>query len=142
MRPTTAMLRAVPFVLLAACATATPATVRHGDESAGRARPARTLRDPITEADIARIGAASAYDAIMRLRANFLSNRGMNSFLRPAESARPTVFVDGMELGTVFELRSIPASHVREIRFLSGPEAMLRYGNGHMAGVILVTSKR
>ena len=142
MRPTTAMLRVVPLVLFAACATATPATMRSGAEVPRRTRPASTLRDPITEADIQRIRATSAYDAIVRLRANFLSNRGMTSFLRPMESSRPTVFVDGMELGTLFELRSIPANHVREIRFLSGAEAMTRYGDGHMAGVILVSIKR
>ena len=138
---TTAMLRAVPIVFLAACATATPSSLRSGDEAP---RPTRyaSLRDPITEADIARISASSAYDAVVRLRGNFLRDRGVNSFMRPMQSTRPTVFVDGMEMGTIFELRSIPARDVREIRFLSGPDAMLRYGDGYMAGIIHVATKR
>ena len=57
-------------------------------------------------------------------------------------STRPVVFVDGMELGTVFELRSIPARDVHEIRFLTSSEATYRYGDGYMAGVIQVTTKR
>ena len=105
-------------------------------------RPATSLRDPITAADISRIRAASAYDAVVRLRAHFLGNRGVNSFMRPVQSTRPTVFVDGMEMGTIFELRTIPAGDVQEIRFLSGADAMIRYGDGYMAGVILVTTKR
>lgn len=139
---TTAMLRAAPIVLLAACATANPASTRLADGSPRPVRQATSLRDPITEADIVRIRAASAYDAVVRLRANFLGNRGVNSFMRPLQSTRPTVFVDGMEMGTIWELRSIPGSDVREIAFLSGPDAMLRYGDGYMAGIIHVRTKR
>ena len=143
MRPTTATV--VPMLFLAAaCATANPASTGLTGDAPRAARPTRhaSLRDPITEADIARIRAASAYDAVVRLRAHFLGNRGVNSFMRPLQSTRPTVFVDGMEFGTIWELRSIPASDVREIRFLSGPDAMLRYGDGYMAGIIQVSTKR
>ena len=157
MSPITAVPRVLATLLLAACATGgvgnppvdALAPEAGGDASADVAtaprrttRPARSLRDPITEADIARIRAASAYDAVVRLRAHFLGNRGVNSFMRPVQSTRPTVFVDGMEMGTIFELRTIPAGDVREIRFLSGSDAMIRYGDGYMAGVIHVTTKR
>jgi outer membrane cobalamin receptor len=151
--------RVLATLLLAACATTgignppvnALAPEAGGDSTAEAAtaaparapRPAaRSLRDPITAADIARIRAASAYDAVVRLRAHFLGNRGVNSFMRPVQSTRPTVFVDGMEMGTIFELRTIPAGDVLEIRFLSGADAMLRYGDGYMAGIIHVTTKR
>ena len=156
----TAVPRAVPRVLatlvLAACATTgvgnppvnALAPEANGDAVAEDPVPARgrrpagsSLRDPITQADIARIHAASAYDAVVRLRAHFLGNRGVNSFMRPVQSTRPTVFVDGMEMGTIFELRTIPAGDVQEIRFLSGADAMIRYGDGYMAGIIQVTTK-
>ena len=138
---TTAVLRAIPVLFLAACATATSSSAPSPDAAP---RPARyaSMRDPISESDIARINASSAYDAVVRLRGNFLRDRGVNSFMRPMQSTRPTVFVDGMEMGTIFELRSIPARDVREIRFLSGPDAMLRYGDGYMAGIIHVSTKR
>lgn len=155
MGPITAVPRVLATLLLAACATGgigdppvnTLAPV--GDAGADvapaptrAARPGSSLRDPITEADIVRIRAASAYDAVVRLRAHFLGNRGVNSFMRPVQSTRPTVFVDGMEMGTIFELRTIPAGDVQEIRFLSGADAMIRYGDGYMAGIIHVTTKR
>ena len=146
----TAAPRVLATLLLAACATTgignppvnALAPDAGGDAQADAApaapvrapRPApRSLRDPITAADIARIRASSAYDAVVRLRAHFLGNRGVNSFMRPVQSTRPTVFVDGMEVGTIFELRSIPAGDVMEIRFLSGADAMIRYGGGATA---------
>ena len=154
----TAVPRVLATLLLAACATTgignppvnALAPEAGGDASADGAvaapvrarRAGSSLRDPITQADIARIHAASAYDAVVRLRANFLGNRGVNSFMRPVQSTRPTVFVDGMEMGTIFELRTIPAGDVLEIRFLSGADAMIRYGDGYMAGIIHVTTKR
>lgn len=45
-------------------------------------------------------------------------------------------------MGTLFELRSIPARDVLEIRMLSSGEAAFRYGQGYTAGVIHVTTKR
>ena len=148
MRPTTAVAQIVPALLFAACATG--AVPLQSDLAADAAiptaepRPVRraSMRDPITAADIARINAASAYDAVVKLRANFLQHRGVNSFMQPVASTRPVVFVDGMEVGTLFELRSIPARDVSEIRFLTSSEATYRYGQGYLAGVIHVTTKR
>ena len=160
MRQTTAVFRIAPAPSLllgaglfaaAACApTSIPVDTGLAPEltqEVARERPARpargmSLRDPITAADIAGINAASAYDAVVKLRANFLQNRGINSFMTPVRSTRPIVFIDGMEVGTIFELRSIPARDVAEIRFLNASEAAFRWGDGYLAGVIHVTTKR
>ena len=143
MRPTTALIRIIPALLLAACASSgMPSQADLAAEPTARPRVARGGRDPITAADIASIRAASAYDAVARLRGQFLQARGVNSFMQPVRSTRPVVFVDGMEIGTVFELRSIPAGDVAEIRFLTSGEATYRYGDGYIAGVIQVTTKR
>lgn len=161
MRPTTAVLRLVPIrslmlgaslLLTAACRPATvpvqsdlapePEDVPAVRTPRPRAARSTSLRDPITAADIAGISAASAYDAVVKLRANFLRDRGINSFMTPVRSTRPVVFVDGIEMGTIHELRSIPARDVAEIRFLSSSEAMFRFGDGYLAGVIHVTTKR
>lgn len=146
MRAPSIVLRLATFLVLTACATggassaATPAPAIEDERPAPRAR--RGLRDPITAADIALINAASAYDAVVKLRGSFLAQRGVNSVMLPVRSTRPVVFVDGMEMGTIVELRSIPARDVAEIRFLSSGEATIRYGDGFMAGVIEVTTKR
>ena len=144
MRLATGFTTVVPLLVLTACATAgsTLAAVDPARE-APRPRAVRTgLTGPITAAEIARINAASAYDAVKRLRANFLQSRGVGSFVHAARSAYPVVFVDGMEVGTLFELRSIPAQDVLEIRLLSSGEATFRYGQGYTAGIIHVTTKR
>lgn len=134
-------LAPLSVLLVAACATAGPASTTRLDDGRPRARAAGP-RDPITAADIARIGAGSAYDAVRRLRSNALAIRGVNSVAHPVRASSPVVFVDGMEVGTVFELRSIPAIDVHEIRFLSASEATTRFGDGYMAGVIHVMTKR
>jgi hypothetical protein len=159
MRPTTAVPRCIPLPLLrlgagmllvAACGpTSIPVQSDLAPEPTVEREPrprvvrrATSLRDPITAADIAGINAASAYDAVVKLRANFLRDRGINSFMTPVRSTRPVVFVDGMEMGTIYELRSIPARDVAEIRFLNSAEANFRFGDGYLAGVIHVTTKR
>lgn len=130
-------------LLLGACATAGSGTISSIAPTGAPVRP-RAIggRDPITADEIAHINVASAYDAIAKLRGTYLSARGLGSFASPVRSTRPVVFVDGMEMGTLYELRSIPARDVLEIRFLSSGEATYRYGQGFMAGVIAVTTKR
>lgn len=109
--------------------------------------PARTTyappREParITQEEIAASLAVDAYDAVAKLRANFLASRGRTSF-RANESTLPTVFVDGVEYGPISTLRLIAASDVAEIRLFRSWEATTAFGTGFMAGVIAVTTRR
>ena len=50
--------------------------------------------------------------------------------------------MDGVDVGELDFLRSIAASDVGEIEFLSTQESNLRYGSGHFGGIILVTTRR
>lgn len=95
----------------------------------------------ITQEEIAASLAGDAYDAVLKLRSNFLMSRGRTS-LRNAESPLPTVFVDGIRHGPVSSLRVIPASSVAQIRLLRSWESTTLYGTGYMAGVIAVTTRR
>ncbi len=101
------------------------------------------LRDPsvITAEEIMASLASDAYEAIVKLRGNFLESRGPTS-LSGRDSPLPTIFVDGMEYGPVSSLRLIPASNVAEIRLLRSYEATTLYGTGYMSGVIEVTTRR
>jgi hypothetical protein len=75
----------------------------------------------------------SAYDAVQRLKPNFLVTRGYSNF------DRRTVYLNGARLlGGVDNLRTIEASSVRQIVFLSAIEATARYGTGNGAGALLV----
>lgn len=109
--------------------------------------PVRTAsapsRDParITREEIVASLAVDAYDAVVKLRANFLASRGRTSF-RSSESTLPAVFVDGLEYGLVSTLRLIPATDVAEIRLFRSWEATTAFGTGFMAGVIAVTTRR
>ena len=128
--------RVVPLLLLlSACATAAPGAT-------SRAKLAmHGPRDPITEAEVARSDATDAYDVVRRLRGTFLASRGVTTFWRADGGAYPEVFVDGMHVGSLGELRGIPAHAIHEVRFLTASEATVRYGMGYAAGVIQVTTK-
>lgn len=97
-------------------------------------------RNVITTAQIQAANAATAYDLIVKYRANFLSSRGPNSVLlkQPKE---PTVYLDQVEYGTINSLRNIPAQNVAEIRFIEGWDAMTKYGSDHVAGVIQIYTR-
>ena len=105
------------------------------------ARPTGGDRDVITEEEIASSHAINAYEAVQKLRGNFLSDRGKTTILGRSPS-KPTVFVDGVQFGEIQSLRSISASVIQSIRLYRSYEAEQRYGNGVMGGVIEVTTKK
>jgi outer membrane cobalamin receptor len=97
-------------------------------------------RNVITAAEIEAANANTAYDVIVKLHANFLHSRGPNSILLK-ENKEPTVYLDQVEFGSINSLRSIPASNIAEIRFISGWDAMTKYGSDHVAGVIQIYTR-
>lgn len=95
----------------------------------------RQHRSPhlLTAAEISRTRVTSAYEAVERLKPNFLL--GMRG------EAKRAVYLNGARLlGGVENLRMIDASTVQQIVFLNGIEAATRYGSGNRAGVLLVTT--
>jgi hypothetical protein len=96
----------------------------------------------ITEEEIDASRTQTAYDAIQKLRANFLSYRGETSFDRNQSQPYPTVFLDGQEFGPISSLRSIPASQISTIRLYRSWEASTKFGTGHMGGVIAITTRQ
>jgi hypothetical protein len=89
----------------------------------------------------ARADQTTAYDAVARLRPNWLVSHGLSSFdLRSNEYA--IVFVDGQRFGTVEALRDIPAYQVARVRYYDVTQAGSVYGiKGGTGGVIEVTTK-
>ena len=114
------------LVLLAACVSA-------GTQEA-RTSPSRSVdRDVMTAADIADSHATTAYEAIERSRPRFLLTN-----VDRGPTVPRLVFLNGVVLGGgLDELRSIPASSVREIRFVRSIDA----ATAHFGGGILVFSK-
>jgi hypothetical protein len=78
----------------------------------------------------------TAYDALSRLRPNWLASRGAVSS-NPEVSPFATVFVDGQRYGDLNSLRNIQASDVADMRYYSITEAGATFGlRGGTGGVI------
>ena len=94
----------------------------------------------ITESEISASGAATAYDAVKKLRSNFLVSRGKTSFNDgPPE---PNVYVDENYFGPLASLKSIPAAQVGSIRLYRSWEVQAKYGTNNLGGVISVYTRQ
>lgn len=105
-----------------------------------RIKPSSAGPDVITEDDIARIHVRTAYDAVVRIHANFLTRRGATSLLGTS-SPVPNVYLDDVFIGTVNELMNIQANDVASIRVYTAGQTAPRFGAGNMGGVIEVYTK-
>lgn len=89
----------------------------------------------------ANLDRGSVYDAISRLRPNWLT-RGTTSY-DPPTTEFAVVFLDGRRYGELESLRSIDANQVAEVRYYSAAEAGGRFGlQGGLSGVIEVSMKK
>jgi hypothetical protein len=96
-------------------------------------------RDVITADEIEASKAANAYDAIKKLRGNFLSYRGRTSF-HGTSSPDPFVFVDDQAFGPLASLKTIPAIQIETIRLYRAWEAQVKYGTGLLGGAIAINT--
>ena len=127
-------MRLVPHVMLTlgfavnavACATTPP--------SEGAPRVDRSV---ITQQEMLEKHFQSAYEAVSALRTNWLQTRGTDSFNTPSQV---WVYVDNVKYGDVESLRGIHPSTILNIRHYDANEATARWGIGHGAGVIQVTT--
>ena len=116
------------LVLLTACH-------KSGQLSTGLRPASSPASEVISEAEIADSHATTAYEAIQLSRPLFLTSK-----LDAAPLAEREVYLNGTRLGGIGELRAIPASYVREIRFVRGIDAAAS-GIGRACGAIIVISK-
>jgi hypothetical protein len=84
--------------------------------------------------------ATNAYDAIARLRPNWLVSHGVTTGQAGGGGTEyATVFVDGQAFGNLDMLRSIPAYHVSGIHYYNITEAGAKFGlRAGSSGVIEV----
>jgi hypothetical protein len=104
--------------------------------SGERNRPLSTSRDIITQKELAM--QTVAYDAIQSLRPTWLRPRGTDSIRNPSQV---WVYRDGSRLGGVEILRNMSTADIAEIRFYDAAAATQRWGMGHGAGVISITTR-
>jgi hypothetical protein len=118
-------------VALLACISLTACS----QNSSGRL-PRQNL-ELITREQITENNFINAYDAVQAIRSNWLQAHGPNSFQTPSEVI---VYRDNVRLGGVEELRGMETMTIAYIRHYNGVEATSRWGVGHAAGVIQVSS--
>ena len=126
-------MRSFPLAL-AISLMATAACASTGDGQGSSRNPSI-----ITQEELAPHQEISAYEAVQRLRSQWLQVRGATRLVG-AQRAPVQVHVDGIHRGGVEELRSIRAEYVVEIRYMSASEATTRYGTGYTGGLLLVTT--
>lgn len=99
----------------------------------------------ITADEIAASGAGmeTAFDIVQRLRPTMLRPRASSFGSNNQPQQVPVlVYTDEVRLGTVESLRTIPATQVQEIRYISATDATQRWGTNHSSGAIQVITKR
>jgi len=83
----------------------------------------------------------TAYDAVSRLRPNWLAGHGVTSASASGTSTA-VVFVDGQPYGDLNSLRNIPAYHIGDIHYYDVTEAGAKFGiRGGSSGVIEIRTK-
>lgn len=119
-----------------------------GATNTGTTTPRRGSASVITEAEIASTGLESLYDVVERLRPNMMRARGTPGRLAGATdgsagATAPTikVYLNGTPIGDLTALRTIQASNVKEVKYLSASEATTFFGTGVDSGAIVVTLK-
>ena len=94
--------------------------------------------DFLNAAQLAATGAASLYDAVDRLKPQWLRARG------GARSAQPVVvnvYLGGQQMGDISFLRSMQVDDVAAVQFFTASEASTRWGSHNTGGVIAVTPR-
>lgn len=123
----------VVALLLAGCASPGAAPAPAGG---GRAR------NLITEDEIQKSSARTAYELVQTLRPEYLRSRGVTSTSDNArEGGLPLVYMDGVQYGTLESLTNIAPGTIREIRYMNGRDATTRFGTGVANGVIEIITK-
>ena len=97
---------------------------------------------PFDEIASAHADVSTVYDAVARLRPNWLAAHGVTSSNMSNTTEDATVFVDGQLYGDLNTLRNLQAYHVADIRYYDITQAGARYGiRGGSSGVIDVRTK-
>lgn len=102
-----------------------------GGGTGGSSSGARTV---ITAEEISSVSVGTAYEAVQRLRPEFLRPRG--------GGAMPVLYVDGVRMGEVGDLRSYTPASILRVEYVSASDATTRWGTGHTGGALEVSTRR
>lgn len=103
-------------------------------------RPMSARRDVITEEEIEASNATNVYDLVASLRGEYLKDRGIIS-IKTNTREKAVVFLNEQEYGVVETMRNIPKGRIAEVRYVSGVDAVNRFGAQYGGGIILLISR-
>jgi hypothetical protein len=113
--------------------------------SGATAQSAKPKRNPnvITEEELHApdIASLSARDAIMRLRPNWLRERGATSLTNAPNDRVAKVMLNDV-VQDISMLSGIRASEITEASYISAADATTRFGTGYVNGLINITTAR
>ncbi|HXF94649.1 MAG TPA: hypothetical protein VNI61_00975 [Gemmatimonadales bacterium] len=116
------------------------AAVAWGCSAATRPTGAAPSRALLLAEEIQAVSATTAYEAVSRLRPEWLRRRGQISIQDPS-AGEVVVYLDGVRYGGPGSLTSIRAEMVLQMEYLDGNDATTRFGTGHAGGAILVRTR-
>lgn len=120
--------------MLALLALATSCAIA-GCAAATSAQGGRAGSNQLTETELASTNSDNLYDAIAKLRPDWLTSRGPKS-VTDMTLASVDVFMNGTMLGGIDYLREVRPLDVRDVRYWNAGQAATRFGMGHPRGVI------
>lgn len=137
------MPKLVQGIVLAFALSFAGACASRSAEDTGRSV---TSRQVLTREQIANTHAINAYDAVQRLRSQWLQLRGSTQMpSQPGgtqfQENQVVVYMDNQKLGTVEQLRAIEIAAVQYIRYFPPAEASARWGFNHGGGAIYVSTR-
>ena len=106
----------------------------------GGRRQSSSTPNQITRAQLEALEVMSAYDAIQRLRPNWLSGRGPTTLA--GGPTLPQVHINDSRGRGLDELRTMPVVDVELMQYRNATDATTLYGTGYPGGVIEVHTRR
>jgi hypothetical protein len=94
----------------------------------------------LTQQQLLATNSQTVYEAIERLRPEWLTSRGPTSVTN-TEPTVPSVYMNGTMLGKAEYLRDVRVTDVTEVRYWEAGPASARFGMGHPRGVIELTRR-
>lgn len=129
-RLATILTASVALVAVVACSAVT----------AARSTGSPTSRRVLLGDEIRAKSAIDAYEAVSRLRPDWLRRRGQVS-IRDRRAGEVVVYLDGVRHGGPRSLANIRIEMVLAMEYLGASDATTRFGTGHGGGAILVRTR-
>jgi hypothetical protein len=124
------LVASVVVAVMAACGAGSGYTAVGGD------------RNILTRAQLENVNATDLYDAVQRLRPNWLTARGPASVSDDPRGQVASVYMSGNQMGDAEVLRNIRLEDIDSLRYYDAGSAGARFGMGHPRGVIEVLPRR